>query len=58
MCVPERARATADQAKKHRYRRTGHSISNQSYTDIEGAFIDIDIEVLNFDIDVFFDIGI
>ena len=71
MCVPKRARATADQAKKHRYRRTGHSISNQkastSYTDIEGAFIDIekssisgynDIEVLNFDIDVFFDIGI
>jgi hypothetical protein len=43
-----------DPTKKHRYRRI-------SYTDIEGAFIDIDkslisgyndIEVLNFDIDV------
>jgi hypothetical protein len=65
MCVPKRARATADQAKKHRYRRTGHSISSQkastSYTDIERVFIDIekssisgynDIEVLNFDIDI------
>ncbi len=45
MCVPNRARSTADQAKKHRYRRTGHSISNKkastSYTNIEGAFIDI-----------------
>jgi hypothetical protein len=50
--------------------RIGFDIESKpstSYTDIEGAFIDIvkssisgynDIEVLNFDIDIFFDIGI
>jgi hypothetical protein len=64
ICIQYRAGVTAAQAKKHRYRRTRNSISNHnasiSYTDIEGAFVDIekssisgynDIEVLNFDID-------
>ncbi len=46
-----------------RYRSKKTSISLLSYTDIEGAFVDIekssksvynDIELLNFDIDVFF----
>jgi hypothetical protein len=67
-CIQYRVGVTASQAgsdQKHRYRRKRNSISKQkssmSYTDIEGAFIDIvkslmlgynDIDVLNFDIDV------